>query len=722
MAVAQIPELGEVHCDAATLAARPVRSISGLNPAPWPHPRPADQRHPRGDPRDLLAEAEEAAATGRSPDQAWTFYLEYTIGDDAGSSAPVGSRCRRRRPVCGGIGVASPYPYGSASTACRNRRDRRAAREARAVGSAPRRRRHPVGAARTAAGDAVVQSARTAVRRAAAVALLDPGTAPDLLTAVGPFGEPTQRVVVRPALEDVVASSMRRRGERVPPAVLRWLYPELPTRSMLGSCRPPGRGTPCSARSPLRSPMSSRNRRRSCSRHCPMRSPTCRRCRRPHLSGPSRGTAEVERLLAGRSWGPAALRALVGRMSRSPALQEAMLRLVLTHRMDDDLADLLTDLDETTRTWSSDSGRGSDGALRGAVQLCRLADTWWRGPESESASHAARGLVETVEPLLDPRPPRGLPVTEWREQLAGSVVAATAVATVRRPYGEGFAPLDQRLLHADIDHHEAVRLLDRALSNSVLSEVDLVLAALGGAPDYPLAATVPASVLDLGRTEVTADGQRGRLLELVVRRRADRQEMAVHDVNERVLRLVATSCSTGRHCTRPISWSATSGTSPSTGGPGSASPSTSERAARGSSGAGPGSDAAPGGRHGQKGTFDVRHFALEGRQHVQVPRGVVRLSAHAGNGGSPVLEAWLGEQLLPVERARQGPGLVLRDVTTETLVRVRPSGAATEFAEPTLIRLHAARRRADRAVRDRRVAGGRRVAAAPDARDGRARG
>ncbi|HEX5813398.1 MAG TPA: hypothetical protein VFY38_14930 [Pseudonocardia sp.] len=83
----------------------------------------------------------------------------------------------------------------------------------------------------------------------------------------------------------------------------------------------------------------------------------------------------------------------------------------------------------------------------------------------------------------------------------------------------------------------------------------------------------------------------------------------------------------------------------------------------------------------------MRHFALEGRQHVQVPRGVVRLSAHAGNGGSPVLEAWLGEQQLPVERARQGSGLVLRDVTTETLVRVRPSGAATEFAEPTLIRL-----------------------------------
>ena len=62
----------------------------------------------------------------------------------------------------------------------------------------------------------------------------------------------------------------------------------------------------------------------------------------------------------------------------------------------------------------------------------------------------------------------------------------------------------------------------------------------------------------------------------------------------------------------------------------------------------------------------MRHFALEGRQHVQVPRGVVRLSAHAGNGGSPVLEAWLGEQLLPMERARQGPVLVLRfESTTE---------------------------------------------------------
>ena len=142
-------------------------------------------------------------------------------------------------------------------------------------------------------------------------------------------------------------------------------------------------------------------------------------------------------------------------------------------------------------------------------------------------------------PLLDPLAARGLPVTEWREQLAGSVVAAAAVATVCLPDGEGHGQLDQRLLRADIDHREAVRLLDRALSNKVLSEVELVLAALGSAPDYPLAAAVPVAVLDLGRAEVTADGNRGRLLELVVRRRADRQELAVHDVNERVLRLVS---------------------------------------------------------------------------------------------------------------------------------------------------------------------------------------
>ncbi len=539
MAVAQIPELGEVHGDAATLVreAGPVdlRAEPGIG-------RIRDQLISGTlgvTPADLLAEAEEAAAAGRSPDQAWTFYLEYTIGDDDWLQRPGGvplppstSRVWRHR--------------GSFAVPVRERFDRMSEQARPGVPHG----KHALLALRladvvirsglhdTAAGDAVVQSARTAVRRAAAVALLDPGTAPDLLTAVGPFGEPTQRVVVRPALEDVVASSMRRRGERVPPAVLRWLYPEPPSAldaRQLSTARPRDAllsEIAAQVTNVVAEPSAFVLQALSDALADLPAVPA------PTLSGPSRGTAEVERLLAGRSWGPAALRALVGRMSRSPALQETMLRLVLTHRMDDDLADLLTDLDETTRTWSSDGGRGSDGALRGAVQLCRLADTWWRGPESESASHAARGLVETVEPLLDPLAARGLPVTEWREQLAGSVVAATAVATVCRPDGEGSAPLDQRLLHADIDHHEAVRLLDRALSNSVLSEVELVLAALGGAPDYPLAATVPASVLDLGRTEVTADGQRGRLLELVVRRRADRQEMAVHDVNERVLRLV----------------------------------------------------------------------------------------------------------------------------------------------------------------------------------------
>jgi hypothetical protein len=227
MAVAQIPELGEVHGDAATLVreAGPVdlRAEPGIG-------RIRDQLISGTlgvTPADLLAEAEEAAATGRSRTRRGRSTSSTRSATTTGCSAPVGSPCRRRRP---GWRHRGSFAY----------RPERFDRMSEQVRPGVPHGKHALLALRladvairsglhdTAAGDALVQSARTAVRRAAAVALLDPGTAPDLLTAVGPFGEPTQRVVVRPALEDVVASSMRRRGERVPPAVLRWLYPEPP--------------------------------------------------------------------------------------------------------------------------------------------------------------------------------------------------------------------------------------------------------------------------------------------------------------------------------------------------------------------------------------------------------------------------------------------------------------------------------------------------------------
>jgi hypothetical protein len=81
----------------------------------------------------------------------------------------------------------------------------------------------------------------------------------------------------------------------------------------------------------------------------------------------------------------------------------------------------------------------------------------------------------------------------------------------------------------------------------------------------------------------------------------------------------------------------------------------------------------------------VRHIALQGRQQARVPRGVVRLFAQTGNGTGLVLQAWAQDQQLPDEWANP-TRLVLHDVTEETVVRVRPTGASA-FAEHTLVRL-----------------------------------
>jgi hypothetical protein len=82
----------------------------------------------------------------------------------------------------------------------------------------------------------------------------------------------------------------------------------------------------------------------------------------------------------------------------------------------------------------------------------------------------------------------------------------------------------------------------------------------------------------------------------------------------------------------------------------------------------------------------VPHIALEGREGVTVPRGTVRLTAHAAGGSTPVLQAWQhGTQVVD---DRDHPAiLVLRDVTVETVVRVRPPWEVTTFGEGTRVRL-----------------------------------
>jgi hypothetical protein len=82
----------------------------------------------------------------------------------------------------------------------------------------------------------------------------------------------------------------------------------------------------------------------------------------------------------------------------------------------------------------------------------------------------------------------------------------------------------------------------------------------------------------------------------------------------------------------------------------------------------------------------VPHIALEGRQHVRVPQGTVRFTAHAGRHGTPVLEAWQRDRQVTDDRDHLAI-IVLRDVAEETVVRVRPSAATGTFDDGTKVRL-----------------------------------
>ena len=533
MSVAQTPGLAEIHDDAAQL-------IRDAGPVELRFvPRLARIRNELV--RDTLGRSLEellsqAVAEGERG-AAWTHYLERAIDDDTWLQRPEGvplphpSSVWRYRPVFRDRlrvrlnRLVDEYDAGSGSTVP-------GLLALRLADVMVRCDLHLI--TDDVADEQVVQAAQEAVQCCAAPALLEPATASALLDAAGPVAKATQKTVTRPALAAIVRHSPRRRGERVPLAVLRWLFPDPPDPPTAEQLR--GNGPSDPLLSEVAAQVTAVVVRPS---DFVLQALADALTDLPAGAAPENPAArEVERLLAGRAWRPVELRAVVPHVPRSSALQETVLRALVTLPFDADLAELVTDLGVVTAERMPDGGDGAADVLRPVVRLLALADAWWRGPESEITSRRAGRLVSIVEDLLEPLRARGLPVRSWSAQLTGSVTAAAIVTTVCWPDTAVSARLGQQLLDARDDHREAVKLLDRALSRGVVSEVEIVHAAFGGSPDYPLPDTVPAAVLDLGRAEVTAEGRRGRLLDLVLRRRAGRGEIDVNDTTERVLRLV----------------------------------------------------------------------------------------------------------------------------------------------------------------------------------------
>ena len=529
MAVAQMPELSEVQQDAARLVrdAGPVGPVA-LRTAPDLARAHADLI---GDALgrstgDLLAAAREEERAGAA-DTAWTTYLFRVLDDDDWLRRPGGvplppetsSAWRHTAEFLERIGdrlerLAEGVEPGGAPPASDALLVLRLADAVIRCGAGP--------------ADEVARAAQHTVRRCASPLLLDHATARELVDAVGPLAEPTQLAVVRPAVAAAVEGLNRPRGERVQPAVLRWLFPVPP--------RPPADEGPADALL-----------RELAAQVTAVVADPSAFARQALVDAALEVTAdataapaeaEIARLVDGRRWPPAELRSVARYAARSPAIAKALLQSVLTEP-NSALDGLLADLDQAGPAWSVTRAGGSEAVLFSAVSVRRLAQTWWRGPQPEVTSRSARELAATAATLLPAAADRGLGPERLAGQLRVSVVAAVAVAVVCWPGSRVPVSVGRPLLDALRDEQvHAAELIVTALQNAVVAEVELVHAALCGAPGYPLPATVPEAVRELGRLTAVVGGESAALLEHVVRWRARNAAFVPHEMNDEVLHLV----------------------------------------------------------------------------------------------------------------------------------------------------------------------------------------
>jgi GTPase-associated protein 1, N-terminal domain type 2 len=537
MAVAQMPELEDAYADAALLVGdvAPV----GLRDAPA-------LKHVRtrllggrlgGSTEDAYAQARELPVDSREGEAAWLRYLERAFDDDRWLQRPEGV----------------PLPVRSSglwrhretfADQVRHRLDQ----VLTAPGSEPLvetallaiRLADVVvrgGLHATADGAQLLQTTRLAVDRWAAPVLVDAEASGMLLAAVGPLDEGTQQAVLRPVLAEAVEAVPRPRGDRLTLPVLRWLFPVPPRPPGLEETAGAGPRPDALVRE-LAAQVTSVVADPSAFALQALADVIAELPAAPG-DGPSRAEQEVGRLLSGRTWRPAELRVVAGRAARSPAVAETLLRAVVADRTGDDLDPLLVEIERSARGRTIDGVDTTESVLLAAVRARRLAAAWWRGPGPEVTTRKARELISTVVALLPALVEHGLGSDRFSDDLLASVSGGVAVAAVCWPDGDIPIPLGQEFLAALRDEQRlVVTKVGAAVRYGVVSEAELVHAALCGAPGFPLVDTIALPARRLALLEVTVDRQRAPLLDHVVERRVRQNAINVTDVNERVMRMI----------------------------------------------------------------------------------------------------------------------------------------------------------------------------------------
>ena len=530
MAVAQMPELSEVQQDAARLVrdAGPVGPVA-LRTAPDLARAHADLI---GDALgrstgDLLAAAREEERAGAA-DTAWTTYLFRVLDDDDWLRRPGGvplppetsSAWRHTAEFLERIGdrlerLAEGVEPGGAPPASDALLVLRLADAVIRCGAGP--------------ADEVARAAQHTVRRCASPLLLDHATARELVDAVGPLAEPTQLAVVRPAVAAAVEGLNRPRGERVQPAVLRWLFPVPP--------RPPADEGPADALL-----------RELAAQVTAVVADPSAFARQALVDAALEVTAdataapaeaEIARLVDGRRWPPAELRSVARHAARSPAIAQGPAAVGV------DRAELRAGRPARRPR----PGRpGLVGHPRGRVRGRAVQRGVGPPARADVVAGAAAGGDQQVGPRARrdrrhpaarcgrPRPGARAPrrpaprVGRRGRRGRGGLLAGQPRARVRRP-AAARRPAGDEQVHA-------AELIVTALQNAVVAEVELVHAALCGAPGYPLPATVPEAVRELGRLTAVVGGESAALLEHVVRWRARNAAFVPHEMNDEVLHLV----------------------------------------------------------------------------------------------------------------------------------------------------------------------------------------
>lgn len=371
------------------------------------------------------------------------------------------------------------------------------------------------------------------MRRLVAPVVLDPVRGPRLALAVGVLDELTQAEFVRPSVADGLRESGAAPGQRVPPAVLAWIYhaaaPVPPSVEALAAGERPDpvlvelavQLTGVTPDPSAFRPMALWNALREQAAGAPM-------------------LPVLARLASGPAFPAADLRAAMAAFDPLQ-LVPFLLPTLRTHPSGKDLDALVDAIIGVEDAFAAQSATDAGvSTMLKANSLRYYTATWWRKRTDERTSGNAQRLLALTEELLAADPTAVL-----APDLASSIAAARTVDVVSRPRTEAARPQVDRFLGAAFagpqpPGAEVVRIIDVATGHGIVTDDDIVLAALYGAPEIAGGPLGTPRLRGLGAATVVVEEGTGPVLDHVVRRRIALGRLPdVPAVWERVRRRIA---------------------------------------------------------------------------------------------------------------------------------------------------------------------------------------